>query len=326
MRADLMTGVTFPGVENMSDERERAFEAWRSVGYKNRHEIAAEIAVSNERLGHYQFQIDALDMLKDVHGQLGELLGINDGKDLSLKFERIETSRVPKFAAALREDKVGVLATKEFLAPKQAAGMHKMAMECEKIIVNNSYKKMIENKEELQDAEWHCPYNLSCFEFHIEANKKFMYFIIFMLDVDETKEYRVAVNVRKGKRDLWALVQYDVLEEDFPLVPVLKDEIRAICILMDADVIVQKQHRIAARYNDQRRHTEDLPEYEFKTISLRRSVQYEGDDMGNEEKRRSPRLHLRRGHWRRVGSYKTWVRWSVVGNAALGVIDKQYRA
>jgi hypothetical protein len=38
------------------------------------------------------------------------------------------------------------------------------------------------------------------------------------------------------------------------------------------------------------------------------------------------RLHLRRGHWRHFATYRTWIKWMMVGNPDLGFVDKEYRA
>lgn len=304
-----------------------AFDAWRKQGYVGLKELRARRLEIDVELEKYEAVSGGLKSLQDAWEHFGAFLGEGHGGDLALELERIEYSRIPKLLAALKAGSVGYMPDRDLLTDQRAAAAtEKLAHECEKFIVNNSYKTMIKNKEELTDAEWHCPYNLSCFEFHMKANDKFLYFIVFMLDVDGEREFNIAVNVRQNGEDFWFLSGQSPDANVLPLAPTLIEEIRAICILLDADVVVKQQHRVAARINDQRGEIKDLPEYEFHTLQLRKSVRYEGTEIIGDEKRRSPRLHLRRGHWRRVGSYKTWVRWSVVGDATLGIVDKQYKA
>lgn len=79
--------------------------------------------------------------------------------------------------------------------------------------------------------------------------------------------------------------------------------------------------------NKKRQKQGKLPLFTYKTLHVvagERGASHDprGDDA---EAKRSPRLHFRRGHVRRIGGGRvTWVQQCMVGNARLGVIEKAY--
>lgn len=40
---------------------------------------------------------------------------------------------------------------------------------------------------------------------------------------------------------------------------------------------------------------------------------------------RHVRMHFRRGHWRHYQEHRTWIKWMLVGDPDLGIIEKHYR-
>lgn len=309
-----------------------ALDVWQSEGYVSLKEMEAKRLGLETEIGKYEYQLDTLRRLKEMMEHVGGFIGVDDFSSLVLEFEPIQVSRIGKCLAA---SKAGLLISLENRAPLNTFdSLKKTFVDCEKFIVNKSYHSFIENKDELNGADWVLPYEECCFEFHLKANGKYIYFIVFAADrSDIGKVFATFINYRRGKEDIWCAIGGHgedgrrITNQDyeaFPLFDVLIREIRGISILLDAGVVVREQRRVAARLNDQSRKSVALPEYEFHVLKLRQSVRYEGAEIVNDEKRRSPRLHLRRGHWRRVGSYKTWVRWSVVGDARLGMISKTY--
>ena len=82
-----------------------------------------------------------------------------------------------------------------------------------------------------------------------------------------------------------------------------------------------------AALNRKRTKTGKPPLFTYKTLHViagernAPSSQREQDD----EARRSPRLHFRRGHVRRIGSNRiTWVQQCMVGNKELGQVENAY--
>lgn len=102
------------------------------------------------------------------------------------------------------------------------------------------------------------------------------------------------------------------------------EQIRAICIALDAEVATREVVRAPAALNEKRNKRGDLPLYDYHVIKLHGRVTRQ-QMPGQHGTHRSPRLHFRRGHWRHYDTHKTWIRWTLVGDPALGFIDKSYR-
>ena len=101
-------------------------------------------------------------------------------------------------------------------------------------------------------------------------------------------------------------------------------QIRAMCIALEADVATTEIVRAPHRLNMARERRGNLPIRDYHVVSLaKRSRVQRLDSSGHE--RRGPRLHFRRGHWRHFDNYKTWIRWTLVGDPDIGFIDKEYR-
>lgn len=81
-----------------------------------------------------------------------------------------------------------------------------------------------------------------------------------------------------------------------------------------------------AALNKKRKKTGKLPLFTYKTLHVlagERSRTHSRQD--DDEARRSPRLHFRRGHVRRIGDGRiTWVQQCMVGNRRLGAVEKAY--
>jgi hypothetical protein len=93
-------------------------------------------------------------------------------------------------------------------------------------------------------------------------------------------------------------------------------------------------HEPPHKLNKKRLKSNKFPEYTWKTLNIDvtspiiQAPKKGGDAMsgrGLEQMRNSPRMHLRRGHVRRLPSGEfTWVSDTVVGNAASGAVFKDY--
>ncbi len=70
-----------------------------------------------------------------------------------------------------------------------------------------------------------------------------------------------------------------------------------------------------------------LPLYSYKTLCIRPGRKADDDQEARPaaDARRGPRVHLRRGHLRRLEGKVVWVQPCVVGNREAGMIGKQYR-
>lgn len=109
---------------------------------------------------------------------------------------------------------------------------------------------------------------------------------------------------------------------------VATDQIRAICIMLGSKVATKEIVRAPAKLNAKRAAAGKLPVWDYHVVRLAprpRVLPPEDGMRADDEKRRSPRLHWRRGHHRQYPNYRIWMEWQLVGNPDLGFIDKHYR-
>lgn len=238
-----------------------------------------------------------------------------------------ESSRANLFKAIVNGDVTNSEMTGYLHAAPDAHGLD----ECESFLVSQDLASLIADKD-VEGGEWRTPFDECIFEFQFKSGSSRLYVACY---VNQPNQGLVCfIRCTKGGKQAWgASVVHKIdgtvcaLEGKVPflLAQFCAKQIRAACILMDAEVLDREQIRVDARLNEKREARGKLPLYSYHVLKLRRSINYHGLDLPHDDKRRSPRLHLRRGHWRRVGTHKTWVRWSVVGDESLGVVDKSYR-
>lgn len=76
--------------------------------------------------------------------------------------------------------------------------------------------------------------------------------------------------------------------------------------------------------NKQRIAKGKIPMYEFKVLTLDFQDGHESTTKSSVGTHASPRIHLRRGHIRRLPNKNVWVNATVVGNRKMGVVMKDY--
>ena len=105
----------------------------------------------------------------------------------------------------------------------------------------------------------------------------------------------------------------------------LLNQIRAMCIALDAEIIVKELIRAPHRLNAQREKKGRVPLSSYHVVKLAHRVRADALESEPGSSGRRLRLHFVRGHWRHFVESKTWVRWHMRGNPDLGKIEKEYR-
>jgi len=105
----------------------------------------------------------------------------------------------------------------------------------------------------------------------------------------------------------------------------LLNQIRAMCIALDAEIIVKELIRAPHRLNAQREKKGRVPLSSYHVVKLAHRVRADALESEPGSSGRRLRLHFVRGHWRHFDTSKTWVRWHMRGNPDLGRIEKEYR-
>jgi hypothetical protein len=108
--------------------------------------------------------------------------------------------------------------------------------------------------------------------------------------------------------------------------PDVADQVKAICIMLDAEVAVTEQIRTPEKQNKHRIAHGKVPLRDYHIVSLARRKRSDPNpflDPDREFTRK--RLHLVRSHLRHYPTHTTRIPWHLRGDPDLGYIDKEYR-
>lgn len=181
-------------------------------------------------------------------------------------------------------------------------------------------------------AEFHLPFEICVFEFKVSDHRA----AIIATEMEGNIYYEVAAKTSIGWFLLgWAAPwQGDRIQEKAEgdaegwsgLINFLAPQVKAICVALEAEVAETEVTRAPHKLNRAREKAGRVALSDFHTISLARKRRYAAlPASSSDEPKTQKRLHFRRGHWRHFETFKTWIRWTLVGNPDLGFVDKDYR-
>lgn len=131
----------------------------------------------------------------------------------------------------------------------------------------------------------------------------------------------------KGMGPAWAHDTILKLMEDFgrTLVGDCKT-VASMCTLLECSNVVYRTWPAPRKLNLKRRKKKREPFFEYKTLIIDpHKARVVGPSVGPQQLRKSPKLHLRRGHIRRLRSGgKTWVSSAMIGSKRRGLVLKDY--
>ena len=94
--------------------------------------------------------------------------------------------------------------------------------------------------------------------------------------------------------------------------------------ILNCNNIITKKNNVSEKINQKRITKNKHPFFSYYTLHVKPKLRY-GKNNGKKNDRNSPRIHLRRGHIRRLPTSKTtWVQACIVGNQKNGIIMKDY--
>ncbi|GGE75670.1 hypothetical protein GCM10011533_30020 [Streptosporangium jomthongense] len=98
--------------------------------------------------------------------------------------------------------------------------------------------------------------------------------------------------------------------------------VQLLCALACSNTTISEAPSGRKRLNKKRAGKGKPPFYSYKVLTI---AQAEGNgSCGRSGTGRSPRVHLRRGHIRRLANKTVWVNSAVVGNKSRGLVNKDY--
>lgn len=126
----------------------------------------------------------------------------------------------------------------------------------------------------------------------------------------------------------WVFISKVTEAVDSAFLNELTGQIKAVSVALEAEVAATEVIRAPGKLNAKRERAGKPPLYDYHLVSLAhrtRILPREPEPGDLDEKRRTPRLHFRRGHWRQLVNYRVKVKWCLVGDPDLGFVEKEYR-
>lgn len=167
---------------------------------------------------------------------------------------------------------------------------------------------------EASGGEIVAPYEQCVFEFRFSGRTVIAVW-------EQSDEDRAAVMVEFG--DVWFAL--GCIDTDHQLMRSVRNQIRAICISLDAEVATKELVRAPHKLNEKRIRKGDIPLSDYHIVDLAKRHRIANPSAGGSEPSHHKRLHFVRGHWRHYETSKTWIKWHLRGNPDLGFIQKHYQ-
>lgn len=164
--------------------------------------------------------------------------------------------------------------------------------------------------------EWKLPYDLCAFEFVISGHPVIVVAMSEEVAKDDPNSRACAFIEING---LWGTL--GSLSKTCPPLLFAWQQIRAVCIALDAEVAISTVERAPLKLNEKRERSGKTPIRDFNIVDLSRRHRVIGPGTQAGTKKR---LHFRRGHWRHFQAHRTWIKWMLVGNPDLGFVAKNY--
>lgn len=216
-------------------------------------------------------------------------------------------------------------------------------------VIEHNWAGAFASATDFSRGDFRLPYTNCAFEFRISGFR-----LIMLYGQDETGTV-ICDSGLVGYDEMWLLLPFgftvgpqetggklileDIGPEDDECIPrVTADEcrklyelanaqVRACGIMLEAEVAVTETIRAPHKLNARREQLgrAKLRDHHVVVLNRRRRSAPLPAEYRSDEKRSSPRLHFRCGHWRHFANHRTWINWQLVGDPDLGFVDKHYR-
>lgn len=180
-------------------------------------------------------------------------------------------------------------------------------------VLKHDWARAFDKAEGLEDGI-KLPYDICAFEYRVGGKT----LIAIGVQPDDTSGVRFTAFVES--EDYWYPIGNQ--HTDSKIVRFLWDQMRAVCIALDAEVATHTVVRASAKLNAKRAKSGKAPLPDYRVVELSRRHRVANPTGGHSG--RGVRLHFRRGHWRHYDDHRTWIKWMLVGNPDLGFIQKHY--
>jgi len=177
------------------------------------------------------------------------------------------------------------------------------------------------SSSEQSENHFRLPYQLCMFEFRMHGKS------VNTLAIETDDDGIIYHHYIEFEKNKWYLVGHDD-PGMMKATQLAEKQIFAICVALESQIAETKHISAGSQINKKRIKAGKTPlkNYHIVDLSKRYKTTEQTTDQSNKGERKSPRLHWRRGHWRKKpDGGKTYINWMLVGNVELGFIDKHYR-
>lgn len=184
-------------------------------------------------------------------------------------------------------------------------------------LIGHDWAKAFQNATDFSSGEYRLPYTKVCFELIVNQRR-----VCVLAEQDEGAPPSILYWV--NTEGVWVGVSPKTDSRDGSLGRLIEDNLRAVCIALDAEVAYTEVIRAPHKLNKARAKQGRSPITDYRVVKLVNKTRAAPADEAAADGPKK-RLHFRRGHWRHFDTFKTWIRWTLVGDPDLGFVDKHYR-
>jgi len=302
----------FPEMKLLVDGKEKAEFLHKKIA-----EMRREVEGKRRQASKHHEDYEYLTLQKNVFDAISSW-----GKS-ELKIQKPDGLSFRVLRKAVAEGKT-VYFTRDIYAKVPAIDFEKEVFRFAEIqVIEHDWAGAFKNAD-ISDAIVKLPYDVCAFEFKFSGRPVVVFATEFNADI--------AFSLAIPHDGIWMLMDCSFAlsntEEDtgeegiLILIGLVRAQIRAACIALDAEVAVSEVVREPHISNHGRNSHQSLKPYHVVSLAHRgpRPLPSVGHETG-----RRVRLHFRRGHWRHFESSKTWIKWMLVGDPDLGFVDKHYK-
>jgi len=343
LRAEL--GSHIPTRESFDKAISRSYEAGKEAAKEDYSQLESELkslskkelrkrikALRHKSSSERKAEAEVVKKLCHLRGLLSAHDSLGEMVSNVMKLERAPCSALHRLRQSIQSGAffIGSRTTNELSADRKRE-YDDLFSETQAFVVQHDWAEAFKNAGDYDGvAKFKLPYEACAFEFKVSGH----HVVILATEADGIVYIQVAAEVG----DAWFSFEraepfYEGFSDKYSngepnpigaLIIFLRPQIKAVCVALDAEVAETEVVRAPHKLNQARAKAGKPPVADYHVVSLasrERAKSFPGARQTGVRRR----LHFRRGHWRHFESFKTWVRWTLVGDPDLGFVDKEYR-
>lgn len=190
-------------------------------------------------------------------------------------------------------------------------------------VVEHDWASAFANATDFEGGAVRLPFDLCVFEFQLSGRRV----CVLLGQSDKQDSIGQGLIFLAGSNGAWCVMGPP--QSDGALSALISQQVRAVCIALDAEVAISEVERAPAKLNEARAKKGKPLLKDYHVVSLARRTRAPPLPRTGDEPAFHKRLHFVRGHWRHYQraekDFKSWIKWHLRGNPDLGFIDKHYK-